>query len=62
MATDDIHEDDESTLTLFPPNTTIFEPDVIHRVEIQFPDEDSAIFFVEWCKQICINGEKQRGR
>lgn len=59
MATDDIYEDDESTLTLFPPGTVIFEPDPIHQVIVQFPDENSAIFFVEWCKQVCINGNKR---
>ena len=61
MATDDIHEDDEQTLMLFPPGTAFFEPDGINRVTIQFPDENSAINFFEFCRQIIINTEKRFG-
>jgi hypothetical protein len=59
MAIDDIHEDDEQTLMLFPPGTVFFEPDRIHQVTIQFPDADSAVVFFEWCRQIIINTEKR---
>jgi hypothetical protein len=59
MAIDD--ESDESTdqLMIFPPGTCFFEPDGIHQVTIQFPDQDSAILFFEWAKDLCRNAEKR---
>jgi hypothetical protein len=59
MSVDDIHEDDEQTLMLFPPGTVFFEPDPIHQVTIHFPNEDSAIVFFEFCRQIVANTEKR---
>jgi len=48
-----------------PPNTIFFEPDGIHRVIIQFPDQESAILFSESLKQVLIEngafGEKIDG-
>ena len=62
MAIDDLHEDDEQTMMLFPPGTAFFDPDPLHQVTIQFPDEDSAIVFFEWCRQIVTNTEKRNRR
>lgn len=36
-------------IVLLPPGTLISPPDPIHRVTLQFPDEDSAIIFFELC-------------
>jgi len=35
---------------MFPAGTTFYSPDDINRVTIQFPDENSAIMFFEWCR------------
>jgi hypothetical protein len=43
----------EQTMMIFPPGTCFFEPDGIHQVTIQFPDQDSAILFFEWAKDLC---------
>ena len=47
------------TMVLLPAGTTIFAPNDIHEVTVQFPDADSAIVFMEWLKQICIDTERQ---
>lgn len=48
-----------NTMQLFPPNTNIYEPDLIHRVVLQFPNENDAIIFFEWCRQICESGVEE---
>lgn len=48
-------------IQLFPPNTDIYEPDAIHRVVIQFPTENDAIVFFEWCRQICQTQSRENG-
>jgi len=45
------------SMTLFPLGTYFYAPDGINRVTIQFPDQDSAIVFFEWCRSL-VNGEQ----
>jgi hypothetical protein len=55
---DDNTADDQMTLTLFPVGTVVFDVDDINQVTIQFPDNDSAVFYLEWVKQLFIDTEK----
>jgi len=59
---DNIYEDDSQTLTIFPPGTVFFEPDGINQVTIQFPDENSAIVFFEWCRELVKRSEGRKGQ
>jgi len=49
---------ERQTFMLLPPNTTIFEPNDIHEVVVQFPDAESAIVYFEYLRQICIDTER----
>lgn len=35
-------------MIVIPEGTTIFEPDGIHQVTLQFPTQEDAIVFYEW--------------
>ena len=45
----------EPRIVIFPTGTYVFPPDDKHQVTIEFPDEDSAIIFFEWCRQVVID-------
>ena len=47
-------------LLIIPEGTLLYEPDAIHRVTLQFPDEDSAIVFYEWLRELLIKADKLR--
>lgn len=36
----------------FPAGTTFWEPDDINRVTVQFPNQDDAIVFYEWLREV----------
>lgn len=42
------------TMLVIPEGTLLYEPDGIHRVTLQFPDEDSAIIYHEWLRELLI--------
>ena len=52
---------DDESMILFPAGTRFrHDPRVDTRVvRIQFPDEDSAIVFLEWCRQKVIEAEDE---
>lgn len=45
-----------------PPGTTVYAPDGIHRVTVQLPDENSAILFYEFLRQLVIIAERKRAQ
>lgn len=53
--------DDGPAMLIFPPGTVFFEPDDIHQVTIQFPDEDAAILFFEFCKDVVSVTSRRKG-
>jgi len=50
-------DDPESTMVLIPVGSTIFEPDDIHQVTVQFPDKESAIVYWGWLCDLCSQGK-----
>lgn len=48
----DWEDENNPKMTMFPAKTCFFAPDGINQVTIQFPDQDSAIIFFEWCRQL----------
>jgi len=56
-------DDSEQTSDIFPAGTKFCRPqgpnypDDSYWVAIGFPDENSAILFFEWCRQLCIDAE-----
>lgn len=52
-------------MTIFPAGTKFYRPqgpdypDGFYVNIIKFPDEDSAIVFFEWCKQQCVDAERE---
>ena len=52
----------EDEMVLFPQGTRFnYDPTVdVRVVKIQFPDEDSAIIFTEWCRQKVADAEDEQ--
>ena len=57
MSDDSSNDRPAESMTIFPMGTHFFAPDDIHQVVIQFPDENSAVLFFEWCRSL-VNGEE----